>query len=384
MTKFRFHVVSLPHTQTSKKHCACALTMKVYNFCKMMRKLGHTVYHYGTNGSDPVCNEHVTIIRTDEQKELIGDNDFTKELYKITYDANLPYWRLANCRAVAEIKKRMEPHDFLCLIGGHAQKPIADALPSLMAVEYGVGYTGIFTKYRVFEAYTHMHRMYGNMGGDRDGSFYDCVIPCCFDPADFPLGKGEGDYCLYVGRIVARKGLQVAVHATRVAGQKLLVVGQGVDKVEPGIVHGSDGMKYEGDHVEFLGYVDIKKRSELMGAAKAVFVPTMYLEPFGAVAVEAQLCGTPVLSTDWGGFPETVQHGVTGYRCHTLDQFAWAAKNAHLLDRKRIRDLAVANYSLDRIGQMYQEYFEMLYDLWDKGWYQVKERKEMDWLRKEF
>jgi glycosyltransferase involved in cell wall biosynthesis len=69
-----------------------------------------------------------------------------------------------------------------------------------------------------------------------------------------------------------------------------------------------------------------------MSRAKAVFVPTQYFEPFGGVAVEAQMCGTPVISSDFGVFNETVLHGITGYRCRTLDQYVWAINNVHKLD----------------------------------------------------
>ena len=49
----RFHVVSLPHTNTTKDFANCAYTEKVRRFCNMMKGLGHTVYLYaGTENGE--------------------------------------------------------------------------------------------------------------------------------------------------------------------------------------------------------------------------------------------------------------------------------------------------------------------------------------------
>src|ERR1700733_2525745 len=60
--KKRFHVATLPHTKTTKEYLPCAYTQKVLNFCKMMKSLGHDVYHYGAEGSEADCTEHITTI----------------------------------------------------------------------------------------------------------------------------------------------------------------------------------------------------------------------------------------------------------------------------------------------------------------------------------
>jgi len=378
---YRFHVVALPHTQTCKAHNACAYTMKVWNFCAMMHSLGHHVIHYGAEGSDPPCAEHVTVIQQDEQRLLCGQNDFHREMYRIDWDSTRPYWQLANSRAAVEILRRKCPRDFLCLIGGNCQKPIADAVGAdVLTVEFGVGYCGVFAQFRVFESYAHMARVYGMSGADPDGHFFDCVIPNYYDPAEFPFQAEHDDYFLYLGRIIRRKGVQIAVDVTRAIGAQLLIAGQGVQHVEGTSVIASDGAVYSGPHLAYVGYADVARRAALMGRARAVFVPTLYLEPFGGVGVEAQLCGTPVIASDWGAFPETIQHGRTGYRCRTFAQFCWAARHVDSLDRRHIHRRAVRRYSVERVRGMYAEYFGMLYRLWDEGWYASGSRPDLDWL----
>ena len=367
---FRFHVVALPHTQTHRRHNGCAYTMKVLNFCRMMKSLDHVVFHYGAEGGEVECDEHVEIISRREQDLLCPQGP--EDLCGIEWDPSKPYWQIANARAAAEITARKRPRDFVCLIGGTCQAPIAQSLDTdMLIVEFGVGYRGVFAPFRVFESYAHMHAVYGAAGSDPDGRFCDAVIPNYYDPDDFSLGDGNGDYFLYLGRLIRRKGIQIAVETVRHLGARLLVAGQGCREAAPGRIVAADGAVYEAPGLEYTGFADIGRRAELMGAARALFVPTLYLEPFGGVAVEAQLCGTPVITTDWGAFPETVEQDRTGYRCRMLRQFVEAARNIEHLDRDYIRCRAQRNWSMWNVRHRYETYFEQLYDLWDEGWYTI-------------
>src|SRR5262249_47864159 len=138
-------------------------------------------------------------------------------------------------------------------------------------------------------------------------------------------------------------------------------------------------------HVSYLPPVDVEGRRKLMAEAAALFCPTLYFEPSANVALEAQISGTPVICTDWGGFAETVLHGITGYRCRTMEQFVWAANNIKRIDPTACRHWVVENYAPDRIGHMLDEYFQMLLDLNRQGWYEQRPgRDELGWLRKSY
>jgi glycosyltransferase involved in cell wall biosynthesis len=137
-------------------------------------------------------------------------------------------------------------------------------------------------------------------------------------------------------------------------------------------------------HIEYIGAVGPEKRKELYGKAILTFTPTYYIGPFEGVAVESMMCGTPVLTSDWGVFAETVQHGVTGFRCRTFDDFIFGAKQIMegKISSKDCNKWAVDNYSMNRIKWKYNEYFKKVYDLYSQGWYQLHPNKtELDWLK---
>ncbi len=313
----------------------------------MMSSLDHDVILYAAAENEADC------------AELVACADYPVELPSIPpFDANSALFTEFNNKAIGAMRERIEPGDLICIIGGLAQKPIADAFQENVTIEYGVGYGGVFSNFRVFESYAWMHTVYGaQTGGDphqADGRFYDAVIPNSYDVADFPFcGDRQFDYLAYVGRMVDRKGIHVAKQIADRAGLPLHAAGIG--EAPEGVHH--------------YGVIGPERRAELMGGARALLCPTLYVEPFGGAAVEAQLCGTPVISTDWGAFTETIEHGVTGYRCRTLGEMVAAVEEVDGLIPEKIRDRAIKRYSTERVRWQYQDYLDQIATLREDGWF---------------
>lgn len=333
-------------------------------FAKLLIELGHHVTLYGSEENEAPCDELVTAIKKEEQEMLLSttrnpNGEIEPTPYQYAYiEEWSPLFQLANARIIKEIGKRKEPRDFICSIGGWSQHSVADAHPDLQFVEYSVGYSGSFSPFRVFESYAWMHHTYG-AHKIPDGRFFDTVIPCFYEPDDFPFqvdkSANPNPFVLYVGRLIPRKGLEIACRAAHDAGIPLKVIGHGDRSL---ITHGA----------EYLGALSESERNSWMSLASAILCPTVYVEPFNQVAIEAQLCGTPVISTDFGGFTETVVHEETGFRCSYLGEFVDAIKKAPGLPRAEIRNRAVKKYSLHSVKRDYQRYFDRLSLLWKKGW----------------
>jgi glycosyltransferase involved in cell wall biosynthesis len=377
---YRFHLLGLVHLPISERYMACAFTQKIVKLSKMLLSLGHEVFLYGAESSDTPCTKFFeTHTIQDICRVWGGDNrydmgynwrklGFRHDFNEDRTEATKKFYKTA----AAAINTHKKLDDFILLPQGYYHKPVADKVGLYLTIEPGIGYRGAIRDklpysqgtFKAFESAYLQNFVYGiqDPGKSVKGRYYDRVIPNYFDPKDFPFQSRKKDYFFYIGRMITRKGVWTAINTTRAIGAKLIIAGQEDAEVP---------VKSLPPHCEFVGYVEPDERAKLMGGARAVFVPTEYLEAFGGTNVEAQLCGTPAITTDFGVFPETVVDGVTGFRCSSMADFVNAAKNAHKLHPKKIRAHA-ERYLTTNVRWEFQSWFDDLYQLFlsatDPAW----------------
>lgn len=136
----------------------------------------------------------------------------------------------------------------------------------------------------------------------------------CFSPGDPAAARAvlglpsAGPVVVTARRLVRRTGVDLLLDAwgsvsARRPDAYLLVVGDGPERQRleaKAAALGLDGS------VRFLGAVDEETLVAAYRAADLAVVPSVALEGFGMVVLEALACGTPVVVTAVGGLPETV------------------------------------------------------------------------------
>lgn len=136
---------------------------------------------------------------------------------------------------------------------------------------------------------------------------------------------------LFVGRLISRKGADLAVEALAATDRddvELLVAGTGRLENDLKQLARERGID---DRVQFLGYVPDEDLPLLYASTDATLFTSNY-EGFGLVFLESLASGTPVIGTPAGGIPDIVENGKTGY-VNAGDPEAFAERIEELADQ---------------------------------------------------
>ena len=184
---------------------------------------------------------------------------------------------------------------------------------------------------------------------------------------------------LSLGRLVFEKGIQHLIYAmpkilSNYNDAKLVIVGIGgmIDELKQITVN--LGIQ---DKVYFTGYMagdDVQKMYKVSDVA--VF-PSTY-EPFGIVALEAMLGGTPTVVSDIGGLNEIVKHGETGLKSYAGNANSIADSVTQLLYDYDLSEKITKNAKLEVVQNFnWTKIAEDTRKLYEKAIISKKERMEV-------
>lgn len=377
------HVLAPHHTILNDEFSHCAFTGKARRFAQMMQPFGYTVHEYSNAGSVSTADVKHVMLTAEEYPVFFKTET---ESPGAQSNPHTPAGRFFRQRLENALREYAKPGDIVAHIWT-AYWDLIERFPNLIHVETGIGYPndGIGA-YRIFESYAwqhfHMGR-YCSPGGviptvknePAGGHSHDTytidknpactwVVPNYYDPTDWPFNGEPENYIVFMSRFVIDKGVVMlrkiikrwnTLHPDD--GMKFVLAGMGTYAQW---LHESNFTSEELARIDYRGVVNGLARAALVGKARAMLLPSIFVEPFGGAAAETMLTGTPVITPDFGAFTETVEDGATGFRCRSVDDYIRAIEQAPQIVRPYVSQRARERFTLQACGKKYHEIFTRL------------------------
>lgn len=119
-----------------------------------------------------------------------------------------------------------------------------------------------------------------------------------------PTDVEKENYFLYYGRLSPEKGVALAIQAiNQNSALRLIIAGEGE---EDALLQTLGGTAVRQGRLDFCGWQEGQALSNLIAKARAVLIPSRWLENFPLTALEAISLGTPVIAAAIGGLPEII------------------------------------------------------------------------------
>jgi len=177
--------------------------------------------------------------------------------------------------------------------------------------------------------------------------------------ANFSLGRGDGGYLAFLGRVSPEKRVDRAIRIAVESGMPLKIAAR-VDPVDREYYESEIRPLLAQPGIEFIGEIGDDQKSKFLGEAYAQIFPIDWPEPFGLVMIEAMACGTPTIAFRCGSVPEVLKHGVTGFIVDSVEAAVATVPKVAALDRRDCRRDFERRFTASRMAEDYVQLYESL------------------------
>ena len=176
--------------------------------------------------------------------------------------------------------------------------------------------------------------------------------------------RGQGDYALFVGRLVDLKGVGTLIKAWRKLPGSIPLVIAGDGPYRPEMEKLIADLKLA--NIDYRGRLSRTETLATMKGARFLMFPSEWYEGFPVTIAESFACGVPVLCSRLGGMQEIVEDGCTGLHFTTgnaadlAEKVQWAWSNPQETSAMGLAARAEfeAKYSAERNFGMLTEIYE--------------------------
>jgi len=172
------------------------------------------------------------------------------------------------------------------------------------------------------------------------------------------VGWGNKFVVLFVGRLVAEKGIPELLEAASKWNKKITLAIAGTGPLESLIT----GYRSQITNMIYLGKVGNNDLPKYYNAADLSVVPSTHEEGFGRVILESLACGTPVIGSNRGAIPEAMNNSVgelikiTPYTIKNIVEYFYSHPEKLLAKSKNSRRYVENNFSKRNIGAIIKNY----------------------------
>lgn len=218
---------------------------------------------------------------------------------------------------------------------------------------------GTFEAFRrhPFVAVSHRQAHLSRMQGLNVVAVIPNGIPADFREVTCSRFANYTPYLLHIGALSRNKGTHLAIEVAKMCGMKLLLAGP-IRPINETYFKTHIKSRIDNKTTIHLGEIGGADKFSLFANASATLCPIQWEEPFGLVAIESMVAGTPVIGFNRGALPEVIDDGVTGYVVNTLDEMPAAIAAAILLSAQKCSMHAIRKYSGRNMAQSYVSAYE--------------------------